>query len=102
MTAYETEQRRRAQIAAAVADNRRALGLARERYRAGVADFLQVLIAQRNLLDTQQQLAESSAQVSNNLVALYKALGGGWESDFPRRETAAAPKPPPAPQPPAS
>ena len=88
LTAYQTEQARRDQLAQAVAQNRRALGLAQERYRAGLIDFLQVLISQRSLLATQQQLADSTTQVSNDLVALYKALGGGWESDFPLTEPA--------------
>ena len=89
LTAYQTEQSRRDELAQAVAQNRRALGLAQERYRAGLIDFLQVLISQRSLLATQQQLADSTTQVSNDLVALYKALGGGWENDFPLPETAA-------------
>ena len=62
---------------------RRALTIARSRYQQGVADFLQVLTAQRNLLPIQQQLAHSTTTVSLNLVALYKALGGGWQPDLP-------------------
>ncbi|MBV9654002.1 MAG: efflux transporter outer membrane subunit [Acetobacteraceae bacterium] len=88
LTAYEKEQRRRDDLAQAVASNRAALGLAQDRYRAGVADFLQVLTAQRDLLAAQQALAASTTNVSNDLVALYKALGGGWETDFPRTKTA--------------
>jgi outer membrane protein TolC len=42
-----------------------------------------VLDAQRALLSNQLQLADSTAAVSGDLVALYKALGGGWESDMP-------------------
>ncbi len=90
LTAYETEQRRRNELAQAVASDRQALGLAQDRYRAGVADFLQVLTAQRDLLAAQQALAASTTNVSNDLVALYKALGGGWETDFPRTKTASA------------
>ena len=83
LTAYQTEQARRDQLIQAVAQNQRALGLAQSRYQDGVADFLQVLTAQQNLLSTQQQLAISTTNVSNNLVALYKALGGGWETELP-------------------
>jgi NodT family efflux transporter outer membrane factor (OMF) lipoprotein len=83
LTAYQAEQRRRDALTHAVADNRRALGLAQSRYQQGVADFLEVLTAERSLLATQQQLAESTTIVSANLVALYKALGGGWETDMP-------------------
>ncbi len=79
LTAYQTEQARRDQLVQAVAQNQRALGLAQSRYQDGVADFLQVLTAQQNLLSTQQQLAVATTNVSANLVAVYKALGGGWE-----------------------
>jgi NodT family efflux transporter outer membrane factor (OMF) lipoprotein len=83
LTAYQTEQARRDQLIQAVAQNQRALALAQSRYQEGVADFLQVLTAQQNLLSTQQQLAEATTNVSANLVALYKALGGGWETQMP-------------------
>lgn len=90
LTAYETDQRRRDELERAVEAARRALGLAQDRYRAGVSDFLNVLTAQRDLLSAQQQLAASTTNVSNDLVALYKALGGGWEADLPRMATASA------------
>jgi NodT family efflux transporter outer membrane factor (OMF) lipoprotein len=83
LTAYQTEQARRDQLVQAVAQNQRALGLAQSRYQDGVADFLQVLTAQQNLLSTQQQLALTTTNVSANLVAVYKALGGGWETQMP-------------------
>ncbi len=90
LTAYQAEQTRRDELVGAVAENRRALGLAQSRYQQGVADFLTVLVAQTNLLAAEQQLASSTTTVSSNLVALYKALGGGWEVDLPRERTAAA------------
>ncbi len=83
LTAYQAEQARRDQLVQAVAQNQRALGLAQSRYQDGVADFLQVLTAQQNLLSTQQQLAVATTNVSANLVAVYKALGGGWETQLP-------------------
>jgi NodT family efflux transporter outer membrane factor (OMF) lipoprotein len=83
LTAYQTEQARRDQLVQAVAQNQRALGLAQSRYQEGVADFLQVLTAQQNLLSSQQQLALATTNVSANLVAVYKALGGGWETQMP-------------------
>ena len=85
MTAYAAEQRRRDALAASVAQNQRALSLARQRYTQGVADFLNVLDSERALLQAQLQLAESTTTVSQNLVQLYKALGGGWEPSFPDR-----------------
>ena len=86
LTAYGSEQARRDELLLAETDNRRALGLAQSRYQQGVADFLAVLDAERNLLATQQQLADSTTTISSNLVALYKALGGGWEPDLPDDE----------------
>ncbi len=53
--------------------------LARSRYDAGVADFLSVLDAERTLLTSQDQLAQSETRTATALVAVYKALGGGWE-----------------------
>jgi NodT family efflux transporter outer membrane factor (OMF) lipoprotein len=90
LTAYKAEQTRRDELIQAVAENRRALGLAQSRYQQGVSDFLTVLDAERSVLQTQQQLADSTATVSSNLVALYKALGGGWETDMPVQTTTAS------------
>jgi multidrug efflux system outer membrane protein len=53
--------------------------LARERYQFGVADFLTVLDAERTLLAAQNQLADSETRTAAALVAVYKALGGGWD-----------------------
>lgn len=83
LIAYRSEQARRAELTGAVAESRRALELARVRYQQGVADFLQVLDAQRTLLGNELALADSTTEVSGNLVTLYKALGGGWEKDLP-------------------
>jgi NodT family efflux transporter outer membrane factor (OMF) lipoprotein len=49
-------------------------------YREGAVDFQRVLDAQRSLLTEQNALAESRSSVATHLIALYKALGGGWES----------------------
>ncbi|MBV9736184.1 MAG: TolC family protein, partial [Acidisphaera sp.] len=93
LSAYADEQRRRAQLDQAVAANRRALDLARQRYTQGIANFLDVLDAERSLLASQQQLTDSTTAVSTDLVALYKALGGGWESFYPLDQTEEQPKP---------
>jgi NodT family efflux transporter outer membrane factor (OMF) lipoprotein len=87
MTAYGAEQRRRASLERAVAQSRRALALARDRYAQGITDFLQVLTAQTTLLSAEQQLVTSTTTVSTNLVQLYKALGGGWEETYPETKS---------------
>jgi outer membrane protein, multidrug efflux system len=77
-TSYESERRQRAKLQEAMASNRRAVELAQELYTAGLADFLSVLEAEKDLYKSESELAQSEARVSTNLVALYKALGGGW------------------------
>jgi outer membrane protein TolC len=62
----------------AVAANRRALALADELYKNGLVDFLNVLDSQRSLYAAEDDLTRSEATMATNLVALYKALGGGW------------------------
>ena len=62
---------------------RAALVLARSRYAQGVAEFTTVLDDARTVLQAEQQLAQSTTNVSIDLVALYKALGGGWELTYP-------------------
>jgi NodT family efflux transporter outer membrane factor (OMF) lipoprotein len=90
LTSYEAEQRRRTQLEQSVAQNRRALDLARQRYSQGVTDFLSVLDAQRSLLAAEQQLTDATTNISTDLVQLYKALGGGWETTFPEETPGAA------------
>ena len=83
LVAYSREQVRHAQLAEAVEANRRAVELSNELYIRGLGDFLNVLDSQRALFASESDLAQSEATVSTNLVALYKALGGGWETIAP-------------------
>jgi NodT family efflux transporter outer membrane factor (OMF) lipoprotein len=59
---------------------REALRLAEVRYREGADDLLTVLDAQRTLFDAQDQLAQIRRDRLEAAVALYKALGGGWQA----------------------
>jgi NodT family efflux transporter outer membrane factor (OMF) lipoprotein len=77
---YSKEQTRYRSLLAAAAANRRAVELADELYRQGLVAFLNVLDAERALYATENDLAQSEANMSSNLVALYKALGGGWDT----------------------
>jgi NodT family efflux transporter outer membrane factor (OMF) lipoprotein len=79
--AYDAEQDRHAWLESTVAQNRDALSLARQRYASGVASFIEVLDAERTLQQNQLSLAQSSAVVGEDLVSLYRALGGGWEHE---------------------
>jgi len=78
LVAYVREQQRRQALADAVAANREAVALATQLYTQGAADFLSVLIAQRALFSAQDSLVQSGRAVATDLVAVYKALGGGW------------------------
>lgn len=59
--------------------------LARLRFEGGVVDFLQVLDAERTLLEAEDRLARSRTETATSLIAVYKALGGGWEGVWLRR-----------------
>ncbi|MGH6812875.1 MAG: efflux transporter outer membrane subunit [Methylocella sp.] len=83
LVAYRTEQQHRARLKDQVDHSRRALALSRVRYDTGVIDFITVLDAARTLLQAELQYAQSTTNVSTNVVQLYKALGGGWEQTFP-------------------
>jgi len=63
----------------AVRASNTAAGLARVRYENGASDFLQVLDAERTLLQSEDQLARSRTEAATSLIAVYKALGGAWE-----------------------
>jgi outer membrane protein, multidrug efflux system len=77
---YANEQATYRSLTDAVAANRRAVTMANELYIRGLNDFLNVLDAQRALYVTETALTQSQATMASNLVALYKALGGGWET----------------------
>ncbi len=85
LIASTKEEEHRQAMAQAVTANRTAVELATALYAAGQNDFLAVLDAQRSLYAAEDALALSSRTVSTNLVALFKALGGGWSAE----ETAA-------------
>ncbi|MGJ0486994.1 MAG: efflux transporter outer membrane subunit [Methylomicrobium sp.] len=79
LASLEQERRRLAQLQEAEAAVKLALDLAQERYLKGLTGFLDVLTAERSLLVRRQALIESQARIAGQRVALYKALGGGWE-----------------------
>jgi outer membrane protein, multidrug efflux system len=79
LIAYTKDQQHRAALSAAVKSNERAVDLSRRLYAAGESEFLNFLIAQRNLYTSEDALVQSYRTVDTDLIALYKALGGGWE-----------------------
>jgi outer membrane protein, multidrug efflux system len=78
LVTYGHAQTRRATLEEAAAASSRAAGLARQRFEGGLASFLDVLDAERDALSAQDSLAQSRTQTATSLIAVYKALGGGW------------------------
>jgi outer membrane protein, multidrug efflux system len=81
LTAYSNDQDRRGTLTTLEAKNHEAVRIAQEQYAHGLIDLLDVLEVQRNLYAAQDALAQSGQAVSSDLVAIYKALGGGWENE---------------------
>ena len=80
LSAHVRERRRQEDLGASVAANRRALELATDRYTGGLESFLSVLDAQRALYAAEDLLVQSESAAAVDLIAVYKALGGGWET----------------------
>jgi NodT family efflux transporter outer membrane factor (OMF) lipoprotein len=78
LIAFAKEWEHRKALSDAVTFNTRAVDLSTRLYQQGTTDFLSVLVAERSLFSSQTALAQSKANISTDLVALYKALGGGW------------------------
>jgi NodT family efflux transporter outer membrane factor (OMF) lipoprotein len=79
--AYGEEQKRYRILERGAAEARSALDTADERYRSGLVDFLDVLDAQRALLSFEETQVGSRGTVTQDLIRLYKALGGGWKPE---------------------
>jgi len=78
LTAFKTEQDRRDALSNATEQSRVAVAVAERRYREGATAYLSVLIAERSLLSNEADLADSRTASASAMIALYKALGGGW------------------------
>jgi multidrug efflux system outer membrane protein len=90
LIAYWKALERRVMLTQAVDANRRAVELSSELYSRGLGDFLRVLESQRALYAVEDQLVQSDRDVTANFIALYKALGGGWEAFEPPAATSRA------------
>lgn len=81
LVAYANEQIRRRTLEDAVTSSRKSLELANKLYANGLTDFINVLEAERSLYQAQDALVQSDRTVATDVVALYKSLGGGWQTD---------------------
>src|SRR5215510_4335921 len=91
ITAYLGAQRQVQFLTRSVESANRAVELAEFQYREGTTDYTRVLNTQQALVAEQDRLVTTRGSVALNLVAMYKALGGGWErrlgKDFVPQET---------------
>lgn len=79
LVSYARVRERRESLTRAMLASATAVELSQDLWTRGLTDFLNVLDSQRALFLLQDQLAESAAEEATSLVAIYKALGGGWD-----------------------
>lgn len=92
LVAYNSERVRYDSLASAVNASQRATLLSSELYTGGLTPFLNLLQAQASLFASQDQMIQSESSAITNLISLYKALGGGWETFEPGPPTTAPSK----------
>lgn len=85
MTAFARSREQDRILAETVAVARRSADLSLLRYQEGFADYQRVLDAQQALFGAQQRYAANRGAVLSNFIAIYRSLGGGWQSTEPRR-----------------
>ena len=78
LNAYRQQQLRIVSLAQQVQASRNAASLARVRYKEGDIDFLVLLDAERTRLAAEDSLTSAQTDANTDIVAIYKALGGGW------------------------
>lgn len=88
LAAYTRELVHEQDLALAVKENQQAVNLSLRLYRNGLTNYLNVLQAQQSLYLSQETWVQSQTAVSADLVALYKALGGGWPAAANAKEKA--------------
>ena len=76
LVTYREQQNRLVKLTDEVRESARAAGIARVRYREGVADFLSLLDAERTELQAEDSAAQAEADVFAAVVGLYRAVGG--------------------------
>lgn len=79
LIAYAREQEKHNMLGAAVASGQQAMTLAQGQYAAGLTPLLNVLLSEAALYQSQDKLTQSDQRRALNMVALYKAMGGGWQ-----------------------
>lgn len=80
LRAFQADQDRMDRLGEAVVAGQRAVDLANARYDRGLTDFLNVVDAERQFYDLQEQFAQAQVAQGDEFVSLYKSLGGGWQN----------------------
>ncbi|HEV2540622.1 MAG TPA: efflux transporter outer membrane subunit [Frateuria sp.] len=80
LVGYNQQRERVQHLLDQAQQSERAAQLAKIRYEAGAIDYLELLDAQRTQLSAEDQLAEAETGINLRAIALYKALGGGWQA----------------------
>lgn len=80
LVSYRQQQAQLSSLTDQAAASRRAAELARIQYKEGGIDFLVLLDAERTLLAAEDALSVAETGVNTDVVAIYKALGGGWKA----------------------
>ncbi|MDB6085893.1 MAG: transporter [Gammaproteobacteria bacterium] len=80
LDAYQAQQDRMEKLSTAMMAGERAVELATKRYNRGLTDFLNVVDAERQFYDLQEQYATAQVAQGEQFVQLYKSLGGGWQN----------------------
>jgi NodT family efflux transporter outer membrane factor (OMF) lipoprotein len=80
VVSFRAQQQRLNDLNRAIAAAKQAVSLSSTRYENGLTDFLNVLDAERQLYDLQGEYVQTQRAAAEQLVGLYKALGGGWQA----------------------
>jgi NodT family efflux transporter outer membrane factor (OMF) lipoprotein len=106
LVAFLKAQEQTERLEASVEAAQRALEITDDQYRLGAVDFTPVFLFQSTLAEQQDQLAASRGNIAISLIAVYRALGGGWEMRLSREgvvaDLPAAPLEAPLPEQPAA
>ena len=98
LVAYRTDKASRDLLQDTLDSAESTWALARNQYDHGLTSFIQVLDAERTVLSDRQALVQADVQIVNDIVTLYRALGGGWEKTVEEvRTPEVSTAPPPLP-----
>ncbi len=86
IVAYAESQASRAALTQAVSASQEATQISQDLYEKGLTDFLNVLQSESALYQAEDRLIQNEQQALTSLVALFKALGGGWEIVAPETQ----------------